>query len=92
MVDHAPHAPPRVASSDHAPPRAVMRPHAFHALADVIHVSPAYAIANVNCLRQPLTSSFDSGYLIIDFSRLTVDFNQALTLAVEFSPGLTFSI
>ena len=42
-------------------------------------------VADVTYLRQPLTSSFDSGYL-------TVDFDRALTLTVDFSPGLTFSV
>ena len=46
----------------------------------------AYTIADITCLHQLLTLSFDSEYLTVDFSRLTVDFDRALTLTVDFSP------
>ena len=57
-------------------------------LANVIHVSPRCVVVDVTCLCQLLTSSFDYGGLTIDFSNLTVDFNRA----VDFFPGLTFSV
>ena len=41
--------------------------HTLYTLADVIHVSPYYAVADITCLRQPLTSSFDYVYLTVDF-------------------------
>ena len=61
MVDHAPHAPPRTVSSDHTLSRAptLLLTSSTSAL--------TCAVANITCLRQPLTSSFDSGYLTVDF-------------------------
>ena len=58
---------PRAVSSDHAFPRAVTCP--THSTRLLTSSTPALAcvVANVTCLHQPLTSSFDSGYLTVDF-------------------------
>ena len=54
----------RASTCSHAPPRASTT------LADVIaDVSPRCAVADVTCLRQPLTSSFEFGGLTVDFDR-----------------------
>ena len=78
--------PTRASTRLHALPRAFTR---LNSLADVIaDISPSCTVANVTCLRQPLTSSFDFGDLTVDFLGLTVDFDRA----VDFSPGLTFAV
>ena len=71
-------------------PRAFFAPSTrLNGLADVIaNVSPSVVVADVTCLRQPLTSYFDFGDLTVDFLGLTVDFDRA----VDFSPGLTFAV
>ena len=50
----------------------------------------AYTVADVTCLHQLLMLSFDSGYLTVDFSRLTVDFELVLTLTIDFSKKVDF--
>ena len=44
-------------------------------ITDVIHVSPRCVVADVTCLRQPLTSSFDYGGFTVDFD-LANDFDR----------------
>ena len=44
-------------------------------IADVIHVSPRCAVADITCLRQPLTSSFDSRGLTVNYDQ-AVDFGR----------------
>ena len=51
----------------------------------------ACIVADDTCLRQPLMSSFDSGHLIVDFSRLTIDFDRAVDFdSWLFSQGWLF--
>ena len=65
---------PRVVSSNQAPSRAVTN------LLTSSTSTLACAVADVTCLRQPLTSSSDSGYLTVDFSpRLTFSVQVLLT-------------
>ena len=52
-------------------------------ITDIIHISPRCAVANVTCLRLPLTSSFDSEGLTVDLAGLIVDFSPGLTFAIQ---------
>ena len=89
------HAPLHIWVFSHVPPRTVASSHApftlHHALSRASTLSLtslltsstsalACTIANVTCLHQPLTSSFDSGGLTVDFSpRLTFSIQVLLT-------------
>ena len=80
----------RTATSGHAPltrfhalSRASMRLNPLtDVIANVIHISLRCVVANVTCLTQPLTSSFDFGGLTVDFDQ-TVDFSRRLTFSVQ---------
>ena len=67
------HVPPRTVASSHVPftLRHVLSRASTLSLTSLLTSSTlalACTIANVTCLHQPLTSSFDSGGLIVDFS------------------------
>ena len=84
----------RATTRRHSPSCTVTRLHAplraSTSLADVIaDVSPNSPLADVTCLRQPLTSSSNSGFDRWLF-RLTVDFDWPLT--IDFFKELTFSV
>ena len=76
---HLPRATAHLGFVSCAPTRRNFRSRAAHALprasTTLADVSPRCAIADVICLRQPLTSSFDSRGLTVDFSGLTIDFD-----------------
>ena len=87
----------------YAPSCALTRLHALaDVIVDVIHVSPCLhrcwrhllaSAADVTCLHQPLTSSFDYGDLTVDFSRLIIDFDCWLFSRVDFfSLGSSYPI
>ena len=77
MCSHVPQF--QVKRRSHAFTRSHALPRPSTTLADVIaDISPRCAVADITCLRQPLTSSFDSGGLTVDFLGLIVDFDQAI--------------
>ena len=68
----------------HTPSRTYTR---LNSLADV---SPSCAVADVTCLRQPLTSSSDSGDLTVDFSSWPLTLTLTLTVDSWLLSELTF--
>ena len=102
-ADHAPHAPLHIWVLSHAPPRVVTLGHAsprtftrlILSLTSLLMSSTstlAWVVADITCLCQPLTSSFDLEGLTIDFNR-AVDFDHWFFSRVDFfSPDFSYPV